>query len=89
MNAPTPIVAVFGSVRSEIVGSKEEEAHTACVELGSELARQGWNIAVYSSDKTFIEADVVQGFISQGTRVRRIHHLLLSAGCQYKLPRDG
>jgi hypothetical protein len=67
MNAPTPIVAVFGSTRSEIVGSKEEEARTACVELGSELAQQGWNIAVYSSDPTLIEADVVKGFISQGT----------------------
>jgi hypothetical protein len=67
MNAPAPIVAVFGSARPEIVGSKEEEARTACVELGSELAKQGWSIAVYSSDKTLIEADIVQGFISQGT----------------------
>jgi hypothetical protein len=67
MEAHQPIVAIVGSARSEIVGNQEPAAHSACQELGRELAKAGWHIAVYASDPDFIEADVVSGYLAAGT----------------------
>jgi len=38
----------------------------AAEDLGRELAKLGYNIMVYSSDPTYIEADVVRGYILSG-----------------------
>lgn len=59
-----PIVAIVGSARAEITANLEADARRACQELGKELARAGWRIAVYSADKTFIEPDFVTGYIA-------------------------
>jgi hypothetical protein len=57
-----PIVAIVGSARKEITGDREAAARKACQELGKELGRAGWRIAVYSADPRFIERDVVAGY---------------------------
>jgi len=68
MEAYRPIAAIAGSARLEIVGNEENEkaARQACYEIGQELAKAGWRIAVYGDDKTYIEADVVAGFADAG-----------------------
>jgi hypothetical protein len=60
------VIAIVGSARTVIVQDKEIAARKACSELGQELAKAGWKIAVYSSDKNFIEVDVVTGYIASG-----------------------
>ena len=66
MEAKGPVIAIVGSARAGIVGSQEANARAACRELGQELAKAGLRIAVYSSDRDFIEADVVSGFLAAG-----------------------
>jgi hypothetical protein len=41
-------------------------AHQACEQLGRELALQGCDIVVYSSEASFIEADIVRGYVASG-----------------------
>lgn len=68
MESYTPIVAIAGSARRKIVGDENREAlaRAACAEIGQELAKAGWRIAVYGSDADYIEADVVRGFVASG-----------------------
>jgi hypothetical protein len=61
MEASQPIVAIVSSARPQIVGDLEPAAYLAYKELGRELAKAGWHIAVYASDPNFIEAGVVCG----------------------------
>ena len=41
-------------------------ARRACEELGGELAGAGWNLVVYSGRPSFVEADVVRGYLRSG-----------------------
>jgi hypothetical protein len=66
MESEQPIVAIVGSVRRQVVGEQEQEARLACAELGRELAKAGWRLAVYTSEKDFIEPDVVSGYVASG-----------------------
>jgi hypothetical protein len=66
MEADGPIIAIIGSARAGIVGTYEQQARTACTALGQELAKAGFRLAVYSSDPSFIEADIVSGFVAAG-----------------------
>jgi len=61
-----PLVAIVGSARSDISGSKEKAARQACEDLGRALARAGWRIAVYSDDEVFIEPHLVRGYVAEG-----------------------
>jgi hypothetical protein len=61
-----PRIAVVGSVDESrtfdppIIGPGQ--ARKACEELGFALAEADWNLVVYSSKPSFIEADVVRGY---------------------------
>lgn len=57
------IVAIVGSTRAEAVGPKKAEAEAACKDLGRELARRHWRIAVYTSDPDMIEPHVIAGYV--------------------------
>jgi hypothetical protein len=65
-----PLIAVVGSVQKgrEYNPPLEHaaDARRACEELGRELANQGCDILVYSSDPKFIEADIVRGYVASG-----------------------
>jgi hypothetical protein len=79
MKSDLPIIAIVGSIRPEILttGQNEETARKACNELGRELAKEGWRIAVYSSDRAFIEQDIVTGYVTVGTAGKKsivCHH---------------
>lgn len=69
MESYRPIIAIVGSARAEIIGNQEREkiARAACYALGQELAKAGWRIAVYSSERAFIEPDIVNGYVTAGT----------------------
>ena len=41
-------------------------ARQACEELGHELAETGWDLIVYSAERSFIEADIVCGYMESG-----------------------
>jgi hypothetical protein len=62
------LIAIIGSAQADRQYKppleNPEGAKQAAVELGRELAKQGFRILVYSSDPRFIEADFVQGFAS-------------------------
>ncbi|HSS21384.1 MAG TPA: hypothetical protein VLL54_15015 [Pyrinomonadaceae bacterium] len=62
-----PIIAIVGSVRTEIVGTKHAAARSACKEFGAALAAGGWRLAVFASDKDDIEPDVVTGYVGAGS----------------------
>ncbi len=68
MEPDLPIIAIVGSVRPEILtrSEREKDARAACNELGRELAKEGWRIAVYSANTDFIEQDVVTGYVTAG-----------------------
>src|SRR3954453_644202 len=65
-----PRLAVVGSVNSargfDPPVQDADVGHEACVELGRELAAAGWDLTVYSSDPSFIEGDVVRGYLAFG-----------------------
>jgi hypothetical protein len=65
-----PKVAIVGSVDETRVFdprvAQPALARRACEELGRELAEAGWDLLVYSADRSFIEADVVHGYIGSG-----------------------
>lgn len=48
-------------------------AREACAELGRELAAAGWDLVVYSADETFVEGDVVRGFVDAGPPDGSVH----------------
>ena len=64
-----PLIAIIGSAQADRNYEPElvhpEIAKQAAEELGSELAKKGFRILVYSSDPRFIEADFVRGFASE------------------------
>src|SRR6187549_2045962 len=60
------IIAIVGSARKELMNDKENNARKAAQEIGNELAKAGWKIAVYGSNEDFIEYDVVIGYVSSG-----------------------
>ncbi|MFI5926140.1 hypothetical protein ACIA3K_09130 [Micromonospora sp. NPDC051543] len=66
----SPLVAIAGSAqvnRSYSPAVRDPEAApAAAAELGSELARQGCRIVVYSSDPDYLERDVVRGYVGSG-----------------------
>lgn len=67
--------------KAAIVGSVDETrtfdppvpdpaaARQACEALGTQLAAAGWDLMVYSVQPTFIEADVVRGYVASGRAV--------------------
>ena len=61
-----PLIAIVGSVdasrASELELHNSDKAPAACEALGRELAGQGLDIVVYSTDATFIEGYVVRGY---------------------------
>ncbi|AEW00102.1 hypothetical protein A4D02_28790 [Niastella koreensis] len=59
-----PIVAVVGSARREIMTNAELQARKAAEDIGAELARRGWSLAVYGSMPDYIEHDVVKGYLT-------------------------
>lgn len=65
-----PSIAIVGSVdgaRAEELGLRAvEKSRQAAEILGSELARSGLRLVVYSGDPQFIEADVVRGYVGSG-----------------------
>ena len=72
-----PIVAVLGSLAP---GREYRHPVTdvqtgvrACELVGAELARAGYDIVVYSSSPSYVEADVVRGYVSAATSASRVH----------------
>jgi hypothetical protein len=65
-----PQAAIVGSVDESRVFdppvSDPAGARLACEELGRELAIAEWDLVVYSAKPTFIEADVVRGYVGSG-----------------------
>jgi hypothetical protein len=65
-----PQAAIVGSVdESRVFDPPVPDpagARLACEELGRELAVAGWDLVVYSVKPTFIEADVVRGYVGSG-----------------------
>ena len=65
-----PRIAVVGSVdetrQFEPPVTDPGTARRACEELGGELAGAGWNLVVYSGRPSFVEADVVRGYLRSG-----------------------
>ena len=63
-----PVIAIVGSAdprRAAELGLRDvERAASAGEALGRELAAQGLDIIVYSSKASFIEADVVRGYVA-------------------------
>jgi hypothetical protein len=78
--------------QAAIVGSVDESrefnppvadpaaARLACEELGRELAVAGWDLVVYSAKPTFIEADVVRGYVGSGKAVAASIHVRAPIG---------
>jgi len=68
-----PLVSMVGSVdESRALDPplvNPGEARRACEELGARLAESSWDVAVYSADPTYIEADVVRGYVASGKAV--------------------
>lgn len=68
-----PTIAIVGSVDPSRLAELELQAvdlaREACVALGRELAIQGCNIIVYSSDPAFVEGDIVRGYVASGKAV--------------------
>lgn len=69
------LVAIVGSVdaaRAQELGLRNvDEAAGACAALGRELAAQGLDVVVYSSDATFIEGNVVSGYAASDAALPR------------------
>jgi hypothetical protein len=91
MEASQPIVAIVSSAHPQIVGDLEPAAYSAYKELGRELAKAGWHIAVYASDPNFIEAGVVCGGLavapSEGSCVSRATAMaVLTPRCTCPVP---
>jgi hypothetical protein len=65
-SAKRPVVAIVGSAdsgRADRLGLRDvERAPGACEALGRELAAQGLDIIVYSSEPDFIEPHIVRGY---------------------------
>ncbi|MEO8225413.1 MAG: hypothetical protein ABI661_11465 [Gammaproteobacteria bacterium] len=65
-----PKVAVVGSVDEARVFDPPvpdpEGAREACEEMGREFAGAGWDLVVYSIKPSFVEADVVRGYLASG-----------------------
>jgi hypothetical protein len=71
-----PLVAIVGSAnltRTSFPYEPElkntDDVKRACLELGHELANKGYRIMVYTSSSKYIEADVVEGYVSSGKAV--------------------
>jgi len=71
-SAKRPVVAIVGSADSnratQLSLRDADRAPDACEALGRELAAQGLDIIVYSSDPGFIEAAVVRGYAAFESR---------------------
>src|SRR5207248_7830594 len=69
-----PRAAIVGSVDTTRILEPPVKnpvlAREACAEIGRELADAGWDIEVYSANTTFIEADVVHGYLSGDAAAR-------------------
>ena len=67
-----PLVAIVGSVNKNKSGMYDpplknvDAAKTALHDLGRELSDAGYRILVYSDSPSFIEADLVSGYVSSG-----------------------
>lgn len=61
-----PIIAIVGSAdprRTYDVALRQVDVvRDACAEIGAALAARGCRLAVYSSDRQFIEGDIVRGY---------------------------
>ena len=58
------LIAIVGNVRSEAGDVAVHAAEQAARELGRQLAIAGHGIVVYSSDRNFVEAHVVNGYVA-------------------------
>ena len=71
--ASREFVAIVGSVDAsreyEPPLAHVDSANEACVQLGRALAAAGYGIVVYSSDREFIEAAVVDGYLDAPEKV--------------------
>ena len=71
--ASREFVAIVGSVDAsreyEPPLAHVDSANAACVQLGRALAAAGYGIVVYSSDREFIEAAVVDGYLDAPEKV--------------------
>ena len=65
MEADKPI-AIVGGIRKSTVGDQIQQAKAACEELGRELAKKGFRIAVYGSEEDYMETYVVPGYVAAG-----------------------
>src|SRR3954471_23209063 len=76
-NRARPSVAIVGSVDESRTFDPpvidHVRARQACEELGRELANAGWDIVVYSSNPSFVEADVVRGYAACSPAVGAVH----------------
>jgi hypothetical protein len=66
----TPMIAIVGSAdprrEGELGLQNLSAARPACEALGRALAEAGCDIAVYSSAASFVEGDIVRGYVSSG-----------------------
>jgi hypothetical protein len=64
------LIAIVGSLDSARQYSPPlrglDIARRACEQIGSELAAQGCDLVVFSSDAAFVEADAVSGYVASG-----------------------
>lgn len=67
-----PLIAIIGSVNEKrkysISVRDPEKAKIAAQNLGKALAKKGYRILVYSGDPSYIECDVVRGFVEAGVK---------------------
>jgi hypothetical protein len=60
-----PLIAVVGDANKSL---NPVVAKTAAEDLGRELARRGSRILLFSSDPTYIEDDIVRGYLGSGAK---------------------
>lgn len=61
------IIAISGSILTDKwPQKKQDEAKLACEQIGKELAKANWKLAVYTSDPMFIELPVIAGYLNSG-----------------------
>jgi hypothetical protein len=58
---PNPLVAILGDANKSLAAAL---AKKAAEDLGAELARRGCRILVFSNEPSFIESDVIRGYMS-------------------------